>query len=160
MRKPCQIKTELLGLTISPTILTYKPEIEEVSDMIGRIFSSRFIVLLVGVFVTSSALSYALLSQSHIDDISGNDNNDALIDKALGLSVNGYYEEAFTILKPLADKGVTRAKLYLAVAYYHGNGVTRDIPKALMLFMDLQDKNYEPGIVNTYLNLIGSLQMN
>ena len=128
--------------------------------MISRIFSSRFIVLLVGVFVTSSALSYAFLSQSYIDSITSNDNYDALIDNALELSVNGYYDEAFTILKPLADKDVTRAKLYLAVAYYHGNGAPRDIPKALMLFLELQDKHYEPGIVNTYLNLIGSLQMN
>ena len=128
--------------------------------MIRRIFSSKFLVLLIGVFVTSSALSYAFLSQSETNDLGNTGNSDELIDKALGLSVNGYYEEAFTILKPLADKDVTRAKLYLAVAYYHGNGVPRDIPKALMLFLDLQDANYEPGIVNTYLNLIGSLQMN
>lgn len=129
--------------------------------MISRIFTSRFIVLLISVFVTSSALSYAFLSQSQTDAVVSNEiDNDALIDKALGLSVEGYYEEAFTILKPLADKDVTRAKLYLAVAYYHGNGVPRDISKALMLFLDLQDKNYEPGIVNTYLNLIGSLQLN
>jgi TPR repeat protein len=129
--------------------------------MISRIFTSRFIVLLISVFVTSSALSYAFLSQSPTDaNVRNEIDNDALIDKALGLSVDGYYEEAFTILKPLADKDVTRAKLYLAVAYYHGNGAPRDIPKALMLFLDLQDKNYEPGIVNTYLNLIGSLQLN
>ncbi|WP_455221852.1 hypothetical protein [Kaarinaea lacus] len=127
--------------------------------MISRIFTSRFIVLLIGVFLTSSALSYALLSQTNDLDNNNNIDSDALIDKALGLSVDGYYEEAFAILKPLADKDVTRAKLYLAVAYYHGNGVSRDIPKALMLFLDLQDKNYEPGIVNTYLNLIGSLQL-
>lgn len=127
--------------------------------MISRIFTSRFIVLLIGIFVTSSALSYAFLSQSE-SFISNNVDDDALIDKALGLSVDGYYEEAFAILKPLADKDITRAKLYLAVAYYHGNGVPRDIPKALMLFLDLQDKNYEPGIVNTYLNLIGSMQLN
>jgi len=118
----------------------------------SRIFSIKFVIVLLGIFLTSSALSYAYLSKPQIE------NSDILIDKALGLSIDGQYEEAFTILKPLADKDVTRAQLYLAVAYYHGNGVRRDIPKALMLFLNLQDKDYEPGIVNTYLNLIGSLQ--
>jgi len=127
--------------------------------MFSRVFTSRFVVLLIGVFITSSALSYALLSQSK-NSVNKTVDNDALIDKALGLSVDGYYDEAFAILKPLANEDVTRAKLYLAVAYYHGNGTPRDIPKALMLFLELQDKNYEPGIVNTYLNLIGSLQLN
>jgi len=127
--------------------------------MFSRIFTSRFVVLLIGIFITSSALSFAFLSQSK-SPAENNIDNDALIDKALGLSVDGYYEDAFAILKPLADKDITRAKLYLAVAYYHGNGTSRDIPKALMLFLELQDKNYEPGIVNTYLNLIGSLQLN
>jgi len=120
----------------------------------SRIFSIKFIVVLLGIFITSSALSYAFLSKPKQPE-----NSDILIDKALGFSVDGKYEEAFTILKPLADNDVTRAQLYLAVAYYHGNGVQRDIPKALMLFIKLQDKNYEPGIVNTYLNLIGSLQL-
>lgn len=118
----------------------------------SRIFSIKFIVVLLGIFLTSSALSYAFLSKPQ------NENSDLLIDKALGLSIDGHFKEAFTILKPLADDDVTRAQLYLAVAYYHGNGVPRDIPKALFLFLKLQDKNYEPGIVNTYLNLIGSLQ--
>jgi TPR repeat protein len=127
--------------------------------MFSRVFTSRFIVLLLGVFITSSALSYAFLSQSK-SPVNNNIDNDKLIDKALGLSVDGYYDDAFAILKPLANEDVTRAKLYLAVAYYHGNGTPRDIPKALMLFLELQDKNYEPGIVNTYLNLIGSLQLN
>ncbi|MCI0507405.1 MAG: hypothetical protein L0Z73_15030 [Gammaproteobacteria bacterium] len=128
--------------------------------MISRIFTGRFIALLLSVFVTSSAISYAILSPSHTENITASEDSDKLIDLALGLSLDGYYDEAFSILKPLADKDVTRAKLYLAVAYYHGNGVPRDIPKALMLFLELQDKNFEPGIVNTYLNLIGSLQLN
>jgi TPR repeat protein len=128
--------------------------------MISRIFTGRFILLLISVFITSSAISYAILSPSHTNDVTANENSDKLIDQALGLSLDGRYEEAFNILKPLADKDVARAKLYLAVAYYHGNGVPRDIPKALMLFLELQDKNFEPGIVNTYLNLIGSLQLN
>ena len=107
------------------------------------------------VFIASTALSYALLS----DQQSGSSaEHDALIDKALGLSLDGYYKEAFDILEPLAARDVTRAQLYLATAYYHGNGVKRDLPKALFLLLTLQDKNYEPGIVNTYLNLIGSLQ--
>jgi len=121
----------------------------------GRIFSIKFVVVLLGIFVASSALSYAFFSKPEIEK---NSNSDVLIDKALGLSLDGYYDEAFAILKPLADENVTRAQLYLAVAYYHGNGVSRDLSKAVLLFVKLQEKNYEPGIVNTYLNLIGSLQ--
>ena len=119
----------------------------------SRIFSIKFVVVLLGIFITSSALSYAFFSKPQAEN-----NSDVLIDKALGLSLDGYYDEAFAILKPLADENVTRAQLYLAVAYYHGNGVPRDLPKAVLLFVKLQEKNYEPGIVNTYLNLIGSLQ--
>ena len=123
----------------------------------SRIFSAKFMIVIFGVFVASTAFSYAFLSKPRTaEDLV---KYDALIDKALGLSLDGRYKEAFDILKPLAEQDVTRAKLYLAVAYYHGNGVPRDIPKALHLFLDLQDQNYEPGIVNTYLNLIGSLQL-
>lgn len=120
-----------------------------------QIFTAKFIMVIFVVFIASTALSYALLS----DQQSGSSaEHDALIDKALGLSLDGYYKEAFDILEPLAARDVTRAQLYLATAYYHGNGVKRDLPKALFLLLTLQDKNYEPGIVNTYLNLIGSLQ--
>lgn len=119
----------------------------------GRIFTAKFLVVISVVFIASTAFSYTLLSDRNSDS-----KNDELIDKALGLSLDGYYEEAFNILKPLSDKGVTRAQLYLATAYYHGNGVQKDLPKALFLLLELQDKNYEPGIVNTYLNLISSLK--
>ena len=119
----------------------------------GRIFTAKFIVVIFVVFVASTAFSYTVLSDRNSDAKS-----DELIDKALGLSVDGYYDEAFNILKPLSDEGVTRAQLYLATAYYHGHGVKRDLPKALFLLLELQDKNYEPGIVNTYLNLISSLK--
>lgn len=122
----------------------------------GQIFTAKFMVVILVVFIASTALSYALLSDQQN---SGSDTkSDMLIDKALGLSNDGYYKEAFEILEPLAAKGVTRAQLYLATAYYHGNGVKQDLPKALFLLLALQDKNYEPGIVNTYLNLIGSLK--
>lgn len=121
----------------------------------GRIFTARFMVVIVVIFMASTALSYTLLSNQHPEL---DPNNDILIDKALGLSLDGYYKEAFDILEPLAAKDVTRAQLYLATAYYHGNGVKRDLPKALFLLLTLQDKNYEPGIVNTYLNLISSLR--
>ena len=114
-------------------------------------------MVIIGVFLASSALSFVLFSKQQ--PTTNPVHNDQLIDKALGLSLDGHYKQAFDILKPLAEQDVPRAKLYLAVAYYHGNGVPRDIPKALRLFLDLQDKNYEPGIVNTYLNLIGSLQL-
>lgn len=119
----------------------------------GRIFTAKFIVVIFVVFIASSAFSYTMLSDSRSEARS-----DELIDKALGLSLDGYYEDAFNILKPLADKGVTRAQLYLATAYYHGHGVKRNLPKSLFLLLELQDKNYEPGIVNTYLNLISSLK--
>ena len=121
----------------------------------GQIFTAKFIAVIFVVFIASSAFSYAVLSDKQTVNRS-----DALIDQALGLSVDGQYKEAFDILEPLANQGVTRAQLYLATAYYHGNGVAKNIPKALHLFLSLQDKNYEPGIVNTYLNLIGSLQLN
>lgn len=119
----------------------------------GRIFTARFVVVIFVVFIASTAFSYTMLSDRKPDTRS-----DELIDKALGLSLDGYYKEAFDILKPLSDNGVTRAQLYLATAYYHGNGVPRNLPKALFLLLELQDKNYEPGIVNTYLNLISSLK--
>ena len=118
----------------------------------GRIFTAKFIALIFVIFIASTAFSYTVLSDKRPV------NSDALIDKALGLSLDGYYKEAFDILEPLASKDVTRAQLYLATAYYHGNGVDKNIPKSLHLFLVLQDKKYEPGIVNTYLNLIGSLQ--
>lgn len=122
-----------------------------------HIFTARFIVVIVGVFLASSALSFVLFSKPQ--PVTNPVSNDELIDKALGMSLDGHYKQAFEILKPLAEQDVARAQLYLAVAYYHGNGVPRNIPKALGLFLKLQDKNYEPGIVNTYLNLIGSLQL-
>ena len=125
----------------------------------ARIFTAKFIVFIFVIFVASTALSYALLSNQqpkNSEDIAVD--SDVLIDKALGLSLDGYYKEAFDILLPLAEKDVTRAQLYLATAYYHGNGVVKNIPKSLYLFLALQDKNYEPGIVSTYLNLIGSMQ--
>jgi len=121
----------------------------------GHIFTAKFLVVIGVVFIASTAFSYTVLSPRTPEA-----QNDVLIDRALGLSLEGNYRGAFEILEPLATQGIARAQLYLATAYYHGNGVTRDIPKALRLFLELQDKNYEPGIVNTYLNLIGSLQLN
>ena len=81
---------------------------------------------------------------------------DKLIDAALQYSLEGKYYDSAQILIPLAQQGVTRAQLYLAVAYYHGHGVERDRGKAQQMFFALQEQNYERGIVNTYLNLIGS----
>lgn len=84
-------------------------------------------------------------------------NYDSEVDRALQFSLEGKYFESANILIPLAQKGFSRAQLYLAVAYYHGHGVNRDRKKAEQLFFQLQNKNYEPGIVHTYLNLLGSL---
>lgn len=82
---------------------------------------------------------------------------DDLVDQALQYSLDGKYFDAANILIPLSQQGFSRAQLYLAVAYYHGHGVTRDRKKAEQMFFELRSKNYEPGIVNTYLNLLGSL---
>ncbi len=81
---------------------------------------------------------------------------DKLIDAALQYSLEGKYYDSAQILIPLAQQGVIRAQLYLAVAYYHGHGVERNRVKAQQMFFALQEQNYERGIVNTYLNLIGS----
>lgn len=86
-----------------------------------------------------------------------NDDFDREVDRALQYSLEGKYYEAANILIPLAQKGFSRAQLYLAVAYYHGHGVDRDHKKAAEIFFTLQKKQYEPGIVGTYLNLLGSL---
>jgi TPR repeat protein len=82
---------------------------------------------------------------------------DKEVDRALQFSLEGKYYDAAQILIPLAKKGFDRAQLYLAVAYYHGHGVDRDKKKAEQLFFELERKQYEPGIVHTYLNLLGSI---
>lgn len=99
---------------------------------------------------TNSELAVKSLSAAEID---------SAIDRALQLRLDGKYTDAFQILYPLSHQGVLRAKLYLGVAYYHGHGVSRDVERSRSLFMELLDKNYEPGIVNTYLNLIGSMHV-
>ena len=119
--------------------------------MPSNIFSARYIVLLVLVLVVSTVGSHLLLSPSQAN------NHDFLIDEALGYSINGNHAKAVSSLIPLAEQGVDRAKLYLGVAYYHGNGVAKNIDKSKTLFFELQENNFEPGIVSTYLNLIGSL---
>jgi TPR repeat protein len=97
--------------------------------------------------LSDTALKGSALRQSY----------DQEVDRALQFSLEGKYYESANILIPLAKKGYDRAQLYLAVAYYHGHGVDRDKKKAEQLFFELQRKNFEPGIVHTYLNLLGSL---
>ena len=138
----------------------------------SNIFTMRYLMVISAVLVLSSAFSYKFLSPrnnisveampasseiaagSHVANAPSAANADFLIDQALEFSLNGAYDESFPILKELADKDVTRAKLYLAVAYYHGHGTAKDKAKAKSLLLELQHKNYEMGIVNTYLNLI------
>ena len=131
----------------------------------GNIFTGRFLMIITGVLVLSSAFSYTFLDKSRTavpsmmqssssPAANVNNNVDARIDEALEYSLNGQYQESFPILKELADADVTRAKLYLAVAYYHGHGTEKNKAIAKTLMLELQNKNYEPGIVNTYLNLI------
>ena len=107
-------------------------------------------------FVGSVVSETSLAEHSSLEG-SLRENYDQEVDRALQFSLEGKYFEAANILIPLAKKGFDRAQLYLAVAYYHGHGVDRDKKKAEQLFFELQRKNYEPGIVHTYLNLLGSL---
>jgi TPR repeat protein len=120
--------------------------------MAQKILTPRYLLFLGILFVCSVTATRWLLA---VDDMS---RYDALIDNALQYSIDGNHIEAVKILKPLADHGVLRAQLYMGVAYYHGNGIKKDWQKAQDIFFQLQSQHYEMGIVNTYLNLLGSLQ--
>ncbi|MDH5326176.1 MAG: hypothetical protein OEZ68_16245 [Gammaproteobacteria bacterium] len=132
----------------------------------GDIFTGKFLLVITGVLLLSSAFSYTFIEKKpqsptsltlpteHLSVVSSTQNTDDRIDLALDHSLNGEYHKSFPVLKELADANVTRAKLYLAVAHYHGHGTEKNKQKAKSLLLELQDKNYEPGIVSTYLNLI------
>lgn len=149
----------------------------------ANIFTTKFLIVITAVLILSSAFSYTFLSpqntdkqtlslspaattsnqvptQAHFthDAHDAFDTNsktpDQLIDQALEYSLNGAYDQSFPIFKRLTEQNVIRAKLYLAVAYYHGHGVPKNKQNAKSLFLELQKKNYETGIVHTYLNLI------
>lgn len=134
----------------------------------GNVFTTKFLLIITGVLILSSTFSYTFLAPKKTSATMNVDslplaftsaepqpaNEDVLIDQALEFSLNGAYDESFPILKELAGQENIRAKLYLAVAYYHGQGVQKNKQQAKTLFLELQDKNYEAGIVNTYLNLI------
>jgi len=141
--------------------------------MIGSIFTPKYILIVAVLFAISSVVSISLSrQQTSSPQGMGNDqpqsgdsafaasragiSYDAAIDSALEYAVNGNHSDAVSILRPLAEQGVVRAKLYLATAYYHGNGIAKDREKARSLFFELQQANYEPHIVNTYLSLLGS----
>ena len=135
--------------------------------MSQQIFTFRYLVLLTALLFASwvgahmyykSGMASANASQAtNSITVTVNPQYDQLVDQALQYSLDGKYYEAANILIPLAQKDFSRAQLYLAVAYYHGHGVQRDLNKSKQLFFILQEKNYEQGIVNTYLNLLGSL---
>jgi len=118
--------------------------------MASKLFTKNYIFLLVAVLSISTFTTQGFLSKDDTVNV------DEQIDLALGYSIDGNHAQSVRLLAPLAENGVDRAKLYLGVAYYHGNGVTKNKKKAQGLFFDLQKSNYELGIVNTYLNLIGS----
>jgi TPR repeat protein len=133
--------------------------------MAQQIFTVRFILFLLIVLIASSGFAYYLAEkqpaklaaeQTTDQPPAAKQDVDQQIDDALQYSLNGRYQESVAILKPLATQGVTRAKLYLAVAYYHGHGVKRNREKAKQMFYDLQELGYEPGIVGTYLTIIAS----
>ncbi|NOZ51735.1 MAG: SEL1-like repeat protein [Gammaproteobacteria bacterium] len=119
-----------------------------------KIFTTKYTLFLVSLLLVSWAIGYILIPTKN--QPAGSDVN-AKIDAALQYNLNGNYIESVKILYPLAEKEIPRAQLYLGVAYYHGHGVNRDYDKAKALFFKLQNTNYEPSIVNTYLNLLGSL---
>jgi len=123
--------------------------------MASSIFTKKYIFFLIVILSVSTFTTQAFLSKGFLKGNS--DSIDEQIDRALGYSINGNHAQSVRLLTPLAEKGVDRAKLYLGVAYYHGNGVNRNTKKAQELFFELQKTHYEPGIVNTYLNLIGSI---
>jgi len=121
--------------------------------MTKKIFTGKYTAFLAVLLLASWGIGYLLSPTEHQPtDV------DAQIDIALQHNLNGNYRESAKILTPLAEKGVHRAQLYLGVAYYHGHGVDKNYSKATELFFKLQNADYEPGIVNTYLNLLGSLQ--
>lgn len=107
------------------------------------IFTPRYLVFLLLLLSGSFAVTYSLTPS--VDD---------QIDAALQYSLDGQYFESIKILAPLAEKDIPRAQLYLGVAYYHGNGVKKNPEKAKAIFLRLKEINYEPGIVNTYLNFL------
>ena len=113
--------------------------------MLKKVFTPQYIIFLLMLVSGSVAVTYSLTPS--VDD---------QIDAALQYSLDGKYIESFKILAPLAEKQIPRAQLYLGVAYYHGNGVDRNPEKAREIFMHLKELNYEPGIVNTYLNFLMS----
>jgi TPR repeat protein len=133
------------------------------------IFTVKYTLLLTAILLTSWGGVAHLVSQPRVvsapaveaapatPETTSLENADDQVDQALQYSLDGKYFDAANILIPLAQRGFSRAQLYLAVAYYHGHGVSRDRKKAEQMFFDLRNKNYEPGIVNTYLNLLGSL---
>ena len=141
--------------------------------MAQPIFTLKYILILAAILFASWATAHfyynpalnssqtageaTALTTNSAQQNSLHENYDKDVDRALQFSLEGKYYEAAHILIPLAQTGFDRAQLYLAVAYYHGHGVDRDKKKAEQLFFELQRKNYEPGIVHTYLNLLGSL---
>jgi len=123
--------------------------------MATQIFTTRFSILIVIVLAISSYSTYAIYNKTETTlDYTQYDES---IDAGLELTINGNHSEAFVVFFPLAEKGVPRAKLYLAVSYYHGRGVERDVDVAKNLFFELQQESYEPHIISTYLNLINSI---
>lgn len=140
--------------------------------MAQPIFTLKYVLLLSAIFTASWAAAHFYSkpvpdsSQAIVQKTSADESilprelqqeYDKQVDRALQFSLEGKYYESAQILFPLAQTGFDRAQLYLAVAYYHGHGVQRNKKKAEQLFFQLQRKNYEPGIVHTYLNLLGSL---
>lgn len=58
----------------------------------------------------------------------------AKVHEAVHLMDEGNYEQAFSILKPLADKGYAGAQIWLAQFYIHGRIVKQDDDEAIRLF--------------------------
>jgi TPR repeat protein len=113
------------------------------------------VVLIIAILVSSWITYDTLVSLSAHET---QPDYDALIDKALDYRIANEHGKAARILKPLSEKGIARAQLYMAASYYHGHGVEKDYKKAKQLFLELKEKGYESRIVDTYLNLLGMVE--
>jgi TPR repeat protein len=122
--------------------------------MFSTIFTPRYLLFIIAILAISSFATYTLSTNTVATD---GIEIDKQIDKALSHSLNGNHTDAIKLLFPLAHRGIPRAKLYLGVAYFHGNGVPKDHKRSQDLFFELQKLEYEPHIVSTYLNLLGSM---
>ena len=62
--------------------------------------------------------------------------------------LRGDFAQAFKEFKEDADKGIPHAQAAVAVMLHIGQGVKRDLPKALAWYRKAAEKGYEAGVAN------------